>query len=66
VLASTYFTKPYIFYQSVVGIVATWKVMEFNRDLGFQHIMMEGDALKIIHPLQKEWCCWRLGASKGI
>jgi hypothetical protein len=29
-------------------------VVEFNRDLGFQNIMMEGDVLEIVHALQRD------------
>jgi hypothetical protein len=47
-------TKPHISDPAVTA----WIVVEFSRELGFQNIIMEGDALEIVHALQKEGCYW--------
>jgi hypothetical protein len=30
--------------------------VEFNRDMGFQNIIIEGDALEVVNALQKGYC----------
>lgn len=51
VKASLYTIRPYIFDPTTAEAVAVWKVVEFNRDLGFQNIMLERDALEILFAL---------------
>jgi hypothetical protein len=50
--------KPiYISDSCVAEAVATWKSVKFSRNLGFQNILTEGDALEIILALQKYGNC---------
>jgi hypothetical protein len=38
----------------VVEAFTVGKVVEFNKDLGFQNVLVQGDALKIVQELRKE------------
>jgi hypothetical protein len=40
--------------------MTVWKTVEFGRDIGIQHVIVKGDALKIVHALRHESCCWSL------
>lgn len=46
-------SKSYIFNPTVIEAFVAWKVVEFSRDLELQHVIMEGDALKIVQDLRK-------------
>jgi hypothetical protein len=43
---------PYIIDPIVAETVAVWKGVELCRDIGFPHIMLEGDALELIFYLR--------------
>jgi hypothetical protein len=46
-------TMPFIFDPTVAEAVATWKLVEFCRDLEIQQVIKEGDTL------WQEGGCWR-------
>jgi hypothetical protein len=41
----------------VLEAFAARKVVEFNKDLGFQNVLVHRDALEIVQALQKEEQC---------
>ena len=54
VLASMYTIKLFVIGPIVCETWAAWKAIEFCRDLGLQRVMIEEDALEIVHVMRKE------------
>lgn len=44
----------FIINPTVAETVVAWKAFEFYRDLGIQQVIINSDALKIVHVLQQE------------
>jgi hypothetical protein len=58
VLATLCSSKPYITNPIVADAIFAWKAVEFGKDLGIQNIILEGNALDIVHALLKEEQFW--------
>lgn len=58
VLDSMCITKTYVIDPTMEKALVAWKAVEFWRDLEFQRVLVEEDALKIVHALQKKERCW--------
>jgi hypothetical protein len=59
VLASLCTTVPFISNPTIVEAIAAWKAANLCYDLGFQRVIMEGDALVVVQALQQNapsWC----------
>lgn len=52
VLASICMSISYIIDPTMAETYAAWNAVFFGRDLGIRNVIMEGDALKIIHAFQ--------------
>jgi ribonuclease HI len=49
---------PFVTDPTVAEAVAAWKTIGFCCDQGFSHLILEGDALEIVHGLNKDSSSW--------
>lgn len=49
---------PFIIDSTIAEAVAAWKAVEFYRNLGILRLILEDDALEVVHTLWQEVSCW--------
>lgn len=52
-LASILSSKPHVVDSVVAKAIVAWEATVLNKDLGFQQVVLEGDALQIVQALQR-------------
>ncbi len=50
--------KDYITNPDIAKATAAWRAALFCKELGYQRVELEGDALQVVQALQKEGCNW--------
>jgi ribonuclease HI len=50
--------KDYIVALDIAEAMAVLRALHFSRELGFYMVILEGDALQVVHALEKGWRTW--------
>jgi hypothetical protein len=58
VIAAMCSSKPFLLDPVSAEAFAAWRMAGFCGSLGARHIVVEGDALEIVHALRKDSACW--------